>query len=141
MQYYNCADSMLVKDIIAHLEEKRRTAVIRHFSKNQKCADQEKNKTYIEQIKESVTSISIQQWINNSCCANVAMNKCLLCKTKVMNPLEKEMCIVISKKFDDVCKNIDVFTSVTIGQYEKQIYNFNKNYVSIKLQEESKLKR
>lgn len=141
LQYYNCADSMLVKDIIAHLEEKRHTAVIRHFSRNQKCADLKKNKTYIEQIKESVTSISIQQWINNSCCANVAMNKCLLCKTKMINPLEKEICTVISKKFDDVCKDTDVFTtSVTIG-HKKQIYNYNKNYVSIKLQEKTKLKR
>lgn len=132
---------MLVKDIIAHLEEKRHTAVIRHFSRNQKCADLKKNKTYIEQIKESVTSISIQQWINNSCCANVAMNKCLLCKTKMINPLEKEICTVISKKFDDVCKDTDVFTtSVTIG-HKKQIYNYNKNYVSIKLQEKTKLKR
>jgi len=138
LQYYNCADSMLVKDIIARLEAKRRTAVIRHFSKNQECADLKKNKTYIEQIKESVASISIQQWINNSCCANVAMNKCLLCKTKV-NPLKKEICTVISKKFDDVCKNIDVFMT-PIGD-EKQIYNYDKNYVSIKLQEVSKLKR
>ncbi|XP_071574071.1 thioredoxin domain-containing protein 11 isoform X2 [Temnothorax nylanderi] len=141
LQYYNCADSMSVKDIVARLEAKRRTAVIRHFSRNQECADLKKNKTFTEQIKESVTSISIQQWINNSCCANVATNKCLLCKTKVMNPLEKEICTVISKKFD-VCKGTDVFTiPVMIGQHEKQIYNYNKNYVSIKLQEESKLKR
>ncbi|XP_024891528.1 thioredoxin domain-containing protein 11 isoform X1 [Temnothorax curvispinosus] len=142
LQYYNCADSMSVKDIVARLEAKRRTAVIRHFSRNQECADLKKNKTFTKQIKESVTSISIQQWINNSCCANVAMNKCLLCKTKVMNPLEKEICTVISKKFDDVCKDTDVFTiPVMIGQHEKQIYNYNKNYVSIKLQEESKLKK
>ncbi|XP_011861942.1 PREDICTED: thioredoxin domain-containing protein 11 isoform X2 [Vollenhovia emeryi] len=142
LQYYNCADSMLAKDIVARLEAKRRTAVIRHFSRDQECADLKENKTYTEQIKESVASISIQQWINNSCCANVAMNKCLLCKTKVMNPLEKEMCTVISKKFNDVCKDTDVFTTpVTIRQREKQIYNYNKNYVSIKLQEESKLKR
>ncbi|XP_011704422.1 PREDICTED: thioredoxin domain-containing protein 11 isoform X2 [Wasmannia auropunctata] len=140
LQYYNCADSMLVKDIVARLEAKRRTAVIRHLSRNQECADLKKNKTYTEQIKESIASISIQQWINNSCCANVAMNKCLLCNTKVMNPLEKEICIIISKKINDVCKNTDVFTiPVTIGQHEKQIYNYNKNYVS-KLQE-SKLKR
>jgi len=140
LQYYNCANSMLVKDIIARLEAKRRTAMIRHFSKNQECAALKKNETYIEQIKESIASISIQQWINNSCCANVAMNKCLLCKTKVMNPLKKEICTVISKKFDDVCKDTDVFMTPIIG-HEKQIYNYNKNYVSIKLQEVSKLKR
>ncbi|KYN11957.1 PREDICTED: thioredoxin domain-containing protein 11 isoform X1 [Trachymyrmex cornetzi] len=140
LQYYNCADSMLVKDIIARLEAKRRTAVIRHFSRNQECADLKKNRIYTKQIKESVASISIQKWINNSCCANVALNKCLLCKTKVMNPLEKEICTVISKKFD-VCKETDVFiTPATIGQHEKQIYNYNKNYMSIKLQE-STLKR
>lgn len=143
LQYYNCVDSVLVKDIVAHLETKRRTAMIRHSSRNQECADLlKKNKTYTEQIKESIASISIQQWINNSCCANVAMNKCLLCKTKVMNPLEKEICTIVSKKFDDFCKDTDVFTTpIMIGQHEKQIYNYNKNYVSMRLQEESKLKR
>jgi len=131
---------MLIKDIITRLEAKRRTAVIRHFSRTQECTDLKKNKTYTEQIKESITSISIQQWINNSCCANIAMNKCFLCK-KMIDPLEKEMCTVISKQIDNVCKDIDVFTTpVTIEQHEKQICNYNKNYMSIKL-EESKLKR
>ncbi|XP_036142667.1 thioredoxin domain-containing protein 11 isoform X2 [Monomorium pharaonis] len=141
LQYYNCADSMLVKDIVTRLEAKRRTAMIRHFSRNQECANLKKNNTYTEQITESVASILIQQWLNNSCCANVAMNKCLLCKTNI-NSLEKEICTDISKKIDNVCKDTDIFTiPVTIKQHGKQIYNYNKNYVSIKLQKESKLKR
>ncbi|KAL0119644.1 hypothetical protein PUN28_007820 [Cardiocondyla obscurior] len=142
LQYYNCADSILVKDIIARLETKRRTAVIRHFSKNQECVDLQRNESYIEQVKDSAASISIQQWINNSCCANVAMNKCLLCKTNVINPLKKEMCVIISKKFNDVCKDTDIFTNpVTIRQHQKDVYNCNKNYISMKLEEELKLKR
>ncbi|KAL6259352.1 hypothetical protein P5V15_009267 [Pogonomyrmex californicus] len=144
LQYYNCADSMLVKDIIARLEAKRRTAVIRHFSRNEECVDiLEKNRIYTERIKESIASISIQQWINNSCCANVAMNKCLLCKTKAMNPFRKEICTTVSKRFDDICKNIDIFTTsiTTIGQHEKQTYDDDENYVPLKLQEESKLKK
>lgn len=131
---------MLVKDIIDHLETKRSTAMIRHFSRNQECAHLlNKTKIYTEQIKESITTVSIQQWINNSCCANVAMNKCSLCKTKAINSLEKE--IYRAKKFD-VCKDTDVFTSpIMIEQYEEQIYNYNKNYMIMRLQEKSKLKR
>ena len=141
LQYYNCADNMLVKDIIDRLETKRSTAMIRHFSRNQECAHLlNKTKIYTEQIKESITTVSIQQWINNSCCANVAMNKCSLCKTKAINSLEKE--IYRAKKFGDVCKDTDVFTSpIMIEQYEEQIYNYNKNYMIMRLQEKSKLKR
>ncbi|XP_072763189.1 thioredoxin domain-containing protein 11-like isoform X2 [Anoplolepis gracilipes] len=141
LQYYNCADNMLVKDIIGRLEKKRSTAMIHHFSKNQECGHL-LNKTKIynnEQVKKSITTISIQQWINNSCCANVAMNKCSLCKTKTINPLEKEIYRV--KKFGDICKGTDVFTSSNmIGRYEERTYNYNKNYM-IRLQEKSKLKR
>ncbi|XP_050461638.1 thioredoxin domain-containing protein 11 isoform X1 [Cataglyphis hispanica] len=141
LQYYNCADNMLVKDIITRLENKRSTAMIRHLSRNQECAHLlNKTKIYTEQIKESITTISIQQWINNSCCANVAMNKCSLCKTKATNLLEKEIYRI--KKFGDVCKDTDVFTSPNmIRQYEEQINNYNKNYMMMKLQEKSKSKR
>ncbi|EZA61446.1 hypothetical protein DMN91_003951 [Ooceraea biroi] len=139
LQYYNCADNVLVKDIVAHLEAKRHTAVDRHFSKNQECADLlNENRSHIEREKESVTSISIQQWINESCCANVAMNKCSLCKTKMMNPLEKEICVTVSRQFDSVCKNIDIFT-MPVGKCGQQIYNSNKRYVRVR--DESKLQR
>lgn len=142
LQYYNCADNMLVKDIVARLEAKRRTAIIRHFSRNEECAELlGESRAYVEETKEPIASVSIQQWINNSCCANVAMNKCVIREIKTMSPLvQKKMCVTASEKSDDVCKDTDVFT-VTVGQCGKQMYNYNKNYAKMKLQEESKLKR
>lgn len=142
LQYYNCADNMLVKDIIDRLEMKRSTAMIRHFSRNQECARLlNKTNIYTERMKESTITVSIQRWINNSCCANVAMNKCdTLCKTKAMNSFEKE--IYRAKKYDDVCKDTDVFkSSLMIGQHEEQIYNYNKNYRIVESQGKSELKR
>jgi len=114
--------------------------MIRHFSRSKECAHLlNKTEIYTEQIKELITTISIQQWINNSCCANVAINKCSLCKTQITNPLEKE--IYRAKKFGDVCKDTDVFTSPMIEQYKGQMYNYNKDYMVMKLQEELNLKR
>lgn len=140
LQYYNCADNMLVKDIVARLEAKRRTAIIRHLSRNEECAELlNESRVYVEEAKEPVASVSIQQWINNSCCANVAMNKCTMRELKTISPLvHKEMCMTASEKFDGVCKDTDVFT-VTVGQ--KQVYDYNKKYATMKIQEESKLKR
>ncbi|EFN74628.1 Thioredoxin domain-containing protein 11 [Camponotus floridanus] len=140
LQYYNCADNMIVKDIINRLEKKRSTAMIRHFSRSQECAHLlNKTEIYTKQINELITTISIQQWINNSCCANVAINKCSLCKTQITNPLEKKIYKV--KTFGDVCKDTDVFTSPMIKQYKGQMYNYNKDYMVMKLQEELNLKR
>lgn len=142
LQYYNCADNMLVKDIVARLEAKRRTAIIRHFSRNEECAELlSENRAYVEGAKEPVPSVSIQQWINNSCCANVAMNKCTMRKIKTMSPsIQRKICVTAFEKTEGVCKDTDVFT-VTVGQCGKQMHNYNKNYANIKLREESKLKR
>lgn len=55
-----------------------------------------------------------------------------------MNPLEKKICVAISKKFDGVCKGADIFTTpITIGQ---QVYSYN-NHITMRLQEEFELKR
>jgi len=130
---------MLVKDIVSHLEAKRHTAVDRHFFKNQECADLlNESRPYIERIKESIVSVSIQRWINESCCANIAMNKCSLCKTKIMNPLEKKMCV--SERFDSVCKGTDIFT-MPVGKCGQQIYNYKRSMKIIRIQDESKLQR
>lgn len=139
LQYYNCADNMLVKDIAARLEAKRRTAVMHHISRNEECTNL-LSKVYTKQIKESITSVSIQQWINISC-ANIAMNKCFLCKTKIISPLaKKETCVAVSEKFDDVCKDTDIFmASMVVRQCGKQIFDYNK-YMTMKL-EQPKLKR
>lgn len=141
LQYYNCADNLLAKDIVARLEARRHTAMIRHLAKNRECADllnETRPTTYIERVKESFASVSIQQWNNNTCCSNVATNKCPLCKTRAINLLEKEICVAVSKKLDGVCKSADVFTTpVTIGQ---QVYSHN-NYVTMRLREEYELKR
>lgn len=136
LQYYNCAENVLVKEIIARLEAKRLTAVMRHLSRNKECISllNDTSGAHVKQIKESITSVSIQQWINNSC-ENIAMNKCFLCKTKIISPLtEKTTCAANSEKFDGVCKDSDIFTaSVIVRQCEKQISEYNKQMM--KLQE------
>lgn len=136
---------MLVKDIVARLSAKRRTAVMRHLSKNEECADllseSKESRTNIEKVKEPLASISIQQWINNSCCANVAINKCSSCKMKTMSPLSREdtCASAVLARFDNVCKDIDIFrTPMKIERCEKQIHDRNKDYLTIKPQEESK---
>lgn len=126
-----------MKDLVARLEVKRRTAIIRHFSRNEECAELlSESRAYDEEAKEPVTSMSIQQWINNSCCANIAMNKCTMHDIKTI----QKMCVTVFDKFDNVCKDTDVFTA-TVEQCGKQIHDYNKNYATLKLQEESKLKR
>ncbi|XP_014489487.1 PREDICTED: thioredoxin domain-containing protein 11 [Dinoponera quadriceps] len=143
LQYYNCADNILVKDIVTRLEAKRRTAIIRHFSRNEECAELlSESRVYVEEAKEEpIASVSIQQWINNSCCANIAMNKCTMREIKTMSPLvQRKICVSVSERFDGVCKDTDVFT-VTVEQCGKQVCNYNKNYAVMRLQEESKLKR
>lgn len=144
LQYSNCVDNVLARDIATRLGIERRTAVIRHFSKNQECtALLNESKTYIEQINKPVVSVSLQRWINDSCCANIAMNKCFLCKEKTMNHLEKNICLATSNKFSGVCKDIDVFTNIfTIEQCDRHIFELHdKNYVTMKMQEESKSRR
>ncbi|XP_020280773.1 thioredoxin domain-containing protein 11 isoform X2 [Pseudomyrmex gracilis] len=145
LQYYNCVDNMLGKDILTGLEANRRTATIRHLFKNQECANLLKEtRANTGQVKEMVASIAIQQWINDSCCANVAMNKCSLCNVKTMNRFEKEICLAGDKEFAGVCRDTDVFTSsVRSKQHERRMsnYYYNKNYITIRVQKESELKR
>lgn len=109
LQYYNCADNVLPKEIIEHLSFKRRNAIARHSERNTFCAKflkETKNQT-----NDFTTSISIQKWINDSCCVNVVMNKCSLCKKNILNNAKREMpvCKLNTNKFYPVCKGADIF--------------------------------
>ncbi|KOC69381.1 Thioredoxin domain-containing protein 11 [Habropoda laboriosa] len=109
LQYYNCADNVLPKEIVERLSFKRRTAIAKHSEQNKLCTKilkENKNQT-----QESKVSVSIQRWINNSCCANVVMNKCSLCKKNILNNAKREtsICKLSSNKIDHVCKSADIF--------------------------------
>lgn len=142
MRYYNCADNVLVRNIVARLEAKRHTAVDRHSARDRQCMDLlNESRPHAEPMKESIASVSIQQWINESCCANVAMNKCSLCRTKMMNSLERDVCVATSERFDSsVCKDTDIFT-MPVAKCGQQMYNYNRRYVPTMRAQEPKLQR
>ncbi|XP_035744274.1 thioredoxin domain-containing protein 11-like isoform X1 [Vespa mandarinia] len=140
LQYYNCANNLLVKDIITRLQHKRYTAMSRYIKKNEKC-------TYLvseSEMKknEPTISVSVQQWINSSCCAKIFMNKCVLCKKEVLNSVDRELsCTSIHEKNSYVCKKIDIFTIPLLENTQtEQEFCCNQEHISINLHENVNLK-
>ncbi|XP_046835682.1 thioredoxin domain-containing protein 11 [Vespa crabro] len=140
LQYYNCANNLLVKDIITRLQHKRYTAMSRYIKKNEKC-------TYLvneSEMKknEPTISVSVQQWINSSCCAKIFMNKCVLCKKEVLNSVDRELsCTSIHEKNAYVCKKIDIFTIPLLENTQtEQEFCCNQEHISINLHENVNLK-
>lgn len=132
----------MAKDIIKRLSLNQLSAVTRHSEKTQQCIKLLKENK--RQLNEPTISVSIQRWINDSCCANIMMNKCSLCKKNVLNNEEKEVsiCKLVSDKLNHVCKGVDIFKISSIEDpQERYEACCNKDHVTVKLQEEFKLKR
>ncbi|XP_076752476.1 thioredoxin domain-containing protein 11 isoform X2 [Xylocopa sonorina] len=134
LEYYNCADNILAKEMIERLSLKRTTAITRHFEKNKLCEKVLKENE--SPTTESTISISIQRWINNSCCANVVMNKCLRCKKNILSETETSICKLDPSKPDNVCKSADIFkVSAMENQQKKYEFCCNQDDMAVKNQE------
>ena len=133
LEYYNCGDNVLAKDIIENLRLKQRTAIARHSEKNKLCIKLLKENK--DQLNKTTVSISIQRWINESCCANIVINKCSFCKKNILNNAEKDVsvCKLASDKLDHVCKGTDIFKISSMGNLqEKYEICCNKGYEAVK---------
>ncbi|XP_076655779.1 thioredoxin domain-containing protein 11 isoform X2 [Halictus rubicundus] len=141
LQYLNCADSVLAKNIFNRLGFNRRTAIDRHSERNRQCAKILKENKY--QSNEPVVNVSIQRWINESCCANVVMNKCSSCKKNAPKTAESEtsVCRLDSDKLGHMCKGADIFKVSTMEDLqEKNDVCCKKAHVPAKLQQGFKFK-
>ncbi|XP_076292907.1 thioredoxin domain-containing protein 11 isoform X2 [Lasioglossum baleicum] len=113
LQYFNCADNLLAKDIFVRLGFNRRTAINRYSERNRECAKILKENR--NQSNESDVNVSTlqQRWINDSCCANVVMNKCSSCIKTAER--ETSVCRLDSdKQLGHVCKGADIFKVSTV---------------------------
>ncbi|KAF3422717.1 hypothetical protein E2986_01980 [Frieseomelitta varia] len=141
LQYYNCADNILTKEIINRLSFKRRTAIARHSEQNKFCA--KLLKEISNQRNDFITSTSIQKWINDSCCVNVVMNKCSLCKKNIFSNANKKMsiCKLNSNKFNHVCEGVDIFkVSATHDSQQKYEICCNEDPTIVKYEDNFKFK-
>lgn len=142
LEYYNCADNVLARDVIENLRLKRRTAITRHSEKNKLCTKLLKENK--DQLNKTTVSISIQRWINESCCANIVINKCSFCKKNVLHNGEKDVsvCKLASDKLDYACKGTDIFKISSMGNLqEKYEVCCNKGYEAVKYEKGFQSKR
>ena len=108
MQYYNCADNYPANELIEGLKEKRHNALMKHHNKSKHCTQLLSDR----KTKNSISvSVSIQQWINDTCCAEIVMNKCSLCKKKIiLGETDTSVCNIPLKDSNQVCLEKDVFS-------------------------------
>ncbi|XP_015521160.1 thioredoxin domain-containing protein 11 [Neodiprion pinetum] len=113
VQYYNCGDNLMIKNIVNHLESVRPREKAKHYEKSKQCM-RLLDRNRVQQLVPKM-SITDRQWINSSCCSQILTNKCLMCKktTSVLLKNEDAVCAANLNSFHHSCKPTDVFNIPT----------------------------
>ncbi|XP_015608172.1 thioredoxin domain-containing protein 11 isoform X2 [Cephus cinctus] len=131
LQYYNCGNNPTVDNVVTRLQENRHNAITRQREKSEHCEEILKEPKV--PLHMPTISVSIQQWINDSCCANIVMNKCLLCKKKIVDTMKNQapICTTTTEHRTPMCKGADIFSIPTLKE-EQEKYELccNRHQVS-----------